>query len=90
MGEHARFRRGRPLRNAMTPDQEPPEALACRGVQTDTLALREGGRQAIDGDVQPQRLLDHLPSCGHRITRRRGKDNLLPPLRDSGKRIDRQ
>jgi len=69
----------------VAPDQEPAEALPRRGVELDTFPLRKGGRQTVHGEVQPQRLLDDLPGCGHAIARRRGKGNLLPPLRDLGK-----
>ncbi len=87
---HDRGRRRRPLGNEVTPDQEPAQAPACRSVKHDALPLRERRRQTVDGGLRPQRLLDDLPGSGHPVARRRGEDNLIPPLSDGGKGIDRE
>ena len=87
---HHGRRRRRALGNEVTPDQEPAQAPPCRGIKHDTLSLRQSRRQTVDGDIQTQRLLHDLPSCRHPVARRRGQDNLIPPLGDGSKRIDRQ
>src|SRR5262249_34828034 len=70
--------------------QEPAQALACRSVKHDALSLRERRRETVDDDIRSQRVLDDLPGCGDAVARRRGEDDLIAPLRDSGKGINRQ
>jgi hypothetical protein len=74
----------------VTPDQEPAAAPARRRVEQDVLSLGDSGRQTVDGNLVPQRLLYDLASCGHAVARRWVEDNLLLPIRDSGEAIDSQ
>jgi hypothetical protein len=74
----------------VTPDQEPAEALACRGVEHDALSLRQSGRQTVYGGIRPQCLLDDLAGSRHPVARQRGEDNLIAPLGDGCEGIDRE
>ena len=89
-GPHHRGRGGRSLGDQVIPDQGLAEAPAARSVERDALSLGDGGRQAVDGRLRSQGLLDNLPRLGHPVTRRRGEDGLVPPLGDGREGLDRQ
>ena len=89
-GPHDGRRGRRPLGNEVTPDQEPAEALAGPGVKHDALPFRQSGRQAVDGGLRPQRLVDDLPGGRHPVARRRGEGNLIAPLSNGSEGIDRE